>query len=49
VPRNTATGIRAIDAALHRYLSTACVGLTMCESSKISKVGVSIDRMFSGS
>jgi hypothetical protein len=47
---NTATGILAIDdAALHRNLSTACAGLTMYESSKTSKVGVSIDRMSSGS
>jgi hypothetical protein len=49
VPGNTATVIRAIDTALHRNLSTACAGLTMYESSKTSKVGVSIDRMSSGS
>jgi hypothetical protein len=46
----SATGIRGIDAAaLHRNLSTACAGRTTYESSKMSKVGVSIDRMSSGS
>jgi len=50
VPGNPATGILVINAAaLHRNLSTACAGRTMYESSKMSKVGVSIDRMSSGS
>jgi hypothetical protein len=41
VPGNTATGIRAIDAALHRNLTTACAGRTMYKSSKMSNGGVS--------
>jgi hypothetical protein len=50
VPGTPATGILAIDAAaLHRNLSTTCAERMMYESSKMSKVGVSIDRMSSGS
>jgi hypothetical protein len=49
VPDNTATGIRSINAALDRNLYMECSGRTMYESSKMSKVGIPIDRMSSGS
>jgi hypothetical protein len=49
-PGTPRPGFGAIDAAvLHQNYSTACAGRTMYESSKMSKVGILIDRMSSGS
>ena len=49
-PGTPRPGFGAIDATvLYQNHSTACAGRTMYESSKMSKVGIPIDRMSSGS